>query len=149
MTDTYIPVTIETVSVSFTIPDNIRYSVNDAVGNGPFEVPGVTKGVITDAVIVTSQDAPTPLQGEVWVFDGSVMGSPNNQPHFVSDTDIKKLVGVIPFSMVDAGNNGAAWVRNLEMAFSAPLRFLVRARNTYTPVANEVVTVRLKIMKFA
>jgi hypothetical protein len=148
-----------TITANITIPDSVRYSVNDAISNsntvpvtGMFT--GVTKavggsGAITDAVIITSADASIPLQGEIWVFDQAVAPAKNNQPFVVSDSDIKKLVGVIPFNLTDSGSNGAASVKTLlgfTCVASMDLWFLVRARNSYTPVTGETLTIRIKTM---
>lgn len=108
-------------------------------------------GIITDAIVASSADAGTPLQGEVWIFDTAVTAITDNSVFAVSDAEIKTLVGVIPFTLTDSGNNDSAWVSNLDMGFtcvgSANLRYLIRVKNGYTPVASEVITVRLKIIQ--
>jgi hypothetical protein len=60
-------------------------------------------------------------------------------------------MGKIPFSLEDAGNNGFFHAQNLNIGFvcngSANLRFLIRVKNTYTPVSAEVFTFVLKIQQ--
>lgn len=108
-------------------------------------------GIITDAIITTSADAATLLQGEIWIFDSAVTNVNDNSAFAVSDSEIKTMVGKIPFVLEDAGNNGSASVLGLNIGFtcvgSANLRFLVRVKNAYTPVSAEVLTVRLKILQ--
>lgn len=107
-------------------------------------------GVITDAIITTSNDAATPLQGEIWLFDSAVTNINDNSAVAVSDTEIKTFVGKIPFALEDAGNNGAAHVTGLNIGYtcvgSDDLRYLVKVKAAYTPASGEVLTVRVKGM---
>jgi hypothetical protein len=108
-------------------------------------------GVITDAIITTSGDPTTLLQGEIWLFDSAVTNVNDNSPFVVSDTEIKACVGKIPFVLEDAGSNGFCHVQNLNIGFtcvgSADLRFLIRVKNAYVPASGEVLTVRVKAME--
>jgi len=85
------------------------------------------------------------LSGEIFIFNQAVTAINDNAAFVVTDTEIKTCVGIIPFSCFDAGNNQFATVTGLNYPFvcsgSANLRFLIRARNTYTPTASEVLTV--------
>lgn len=153
-----------TVSTDVTRPaDTTAYAANDALSDstsaptsGGFTFTSAARksggsGIITDAIITTSADAATLLQGEIWIFDTSVTNINDNSAFAVSDTEIKTYVGKIPFTMEDAGNNGAAHVTNLSIGFtcvgSANLRFLVKVKNAYTPASGEVLTTRLKIIQ--
>jgi hypothetical protein len=153
-----------TVSTDITRPaDTTAYAANDALSDsttaptsGGFTFTSAARksggsGVITDAIITTSADAGTLLQGEIWLFDTSVTNINDNSAFAVSDAEIKTFVGKIPFTLEDAGNNGAAHVTNLSIGFtcvgSANLRFLVKVKNAYTPANAEVLTVRLKIIQ--
>jgi hypothetical protein len=153
-----------TVATDVTRPaDTTAYAANDAWSDsttaptsGGFTFTGAARisggsGIITDAVITTSADPATTLQGEVWLFDTSVTNINDNAAFAVTDTEIKTYVGKIPFTLEDAGNNGAAHVQNLSIGFtcvgSANLRFLVKVKNAYTPGSAEVLTVRLKIIQ--
>lgn len=108
-------------------------------------------GIITDAIVTTSNDPATLLQGEIWIFDSAVTAVNDNAALVVSDTEIKAYVGKIPFAMEDAGNNGSCHVTGLNIGFTAVgtanLRFLVKVKNAYTPANAEVLTVRLKILQ--
>ena len=153
-----------TVSTDVTRPADVTaYAANDALSDsttaptsGGFTFTSAARksggsGIITDAIITTSADAATLLQGEIWIFDTAVTNINDNTAFAVSDTEIKTYVGKIPFTLEDAGNNGAATVQNLSLGFtcvgSANLRYLVKVKNAYTPASAEVLTVRLKIIQ--
>lgn len=153
-----------TCSTDITRPaDTAPYTANDAWSDsttaptsGGFTFTGAGRksggsGVITDAIITTSNDAGTLLQGEIWIFDTSVTNINDNAAFAVSDTEIKSYVGKIAFTLEDAGNNGSYHAANLNYGFtcvgSANLRFLVKVKNAYTPASGEVLTVRLKIIQ--
>jgi len=153
-----------TVSTDITRPaDTTAYAANDALSDstsaptsGGFTFTSAARasggsGIITDAIITSSADAATLLQGEIWIFDTAVTNINDNAAFAVTDTEIKTLVGKIPFTLEDAGNNGSAHVQNLSIGFtavgSANLRYLVKVKNAYTPESAEVLTVRLKIIQ--
>jgi hypothetical protein len=151
-----------TVSTDVVLPTSSVYAINDTISDstsapvsGGYTFTSCARvsggsGIITDAIITSSADPATSLQGEVWIFDTAVTNINDNSPFVVSDSEIKTLVGVIPFTMSDSGNNNSAWVSNLNMGFTtvgnANLRFLIRAKNGYTP-ATDTLTFRLKIMQ--
>jgi hypothetical protein len=153
-----------TVSTDVTRPaDTTAYAINDALSDdtatptaGGFTFSSIASasggsGIITDAMVCSSNDPATPLQGEVFIFDTSVTEINDNAAFAVSDTEIKTLVGIIPFTLTDVGNNDAAWISNLNIGFtcsgSANLRFLVRVKNAYTPASGEVLTFRVKALQ--
>lgn len=155
------PVTVQT---DVTRPaDTTAYAVGDAISDstsaptsGGFTFTNAARksggsGIILDATFATSNDPATRLSGELFLFDTSVTNINDNAAFAVSDTEIKDCVGIIPFSMFDAGNNGFAHVVGLNILFtcvgSANLRFLLRARNAYTPASAEVLTCTLKILQ--
>lgn len=143
--------------------DTTQYSINDAISDdtasptaGGFTFTSAASksggsGIITDAIITTANDAGTPIQCDIWLFNTSVTNINDNTAFAVSDSEIKTCVGKIPFALEDAGNNGFYHAQNLNIGFtcsgSANLRFLLRAKNTYTPVGSEVLTFVLKIMQ--
>ena len=98
-------------------------------------------GIIKAAIFTTDNDPATRLSAELHLFDRAVTNINDNTAYAVTDAEIKTGMGVIPFSMFDAGNNGMAHVVGLEIPFvcngSANLRFLYRARNAYTPANAE------------
>lgn len=155
-----------TVSTSVTRPnDTSAYAANDcwsdstsAPTTGGFAFTGAARasgksGIIRSAVITSSADPATLLQGEVWIFDQAATAVNDNAAFALSDSDILNLVAVIPFSLATStagsGTNSVAVVTGINEIFTcvgtANLRFLVKVKNAYTPIANEVLQVRLKI----
>jgi hypothetical protein len=100
-------------------------------------------------VVISDNDPATVLQGEVFVFDSSVTSANDNAAFTLSDSDALKLVGIIPFTLEDIGANHAYHARYVNLPYtcvgSANLRFLVRAKNAYTPASAEVLTFRFKV----
>lgn len=154
----------KTISVDVTRPaDTTAYAAGDAISNsttapttGGFTFTGAARksggsGLITDLCVMTSNDPATRLSGEIYIFNQSVTNINDNAAFGVSDTEIKTCVAVIPFSFFDAGNNGFAQMSGLNILFtcsgSADLRFLIRARNAYTPASAEVFTFLIKILQ--
>lgn len=143
--------------------DTTAYAVADCISNstsaptaGGFTLTGSARvsggfGMITDVFLGSSNDPATRLSGEVWFFNQAVTAINDNAAFAVSDTEIKTCVGVVPFSMFDAGNNQFAHVSGLSIVFTcvgtANLRFLLRARNAYTPASAEVITVTASIVQ--
>jgi hypothetical protein len=155
------PVTVQT---DVTRPADVTaYAGLDAISNstsaptsGGFTFTSAARksggsGIIIDALITSSNDPGTRLSGEIFIFNQAVTNINDNTAFAVSDAEIKTLVGVIPFSLFDAGNNGAAHITGLNILFtcvgSANLRFLIRSRNAYTPASAEVLTFTLKILQ--
>lgn len=154
----------KTITVDVTRPaDAIAYAAGDAISNsttapttGGFTLTGAARksggsGIITDVCVMSSADPATRLSGEVWFFNQSVTNINDNTAFGVTDTEIKTCVGVVPFTLFDAGNNGYAHLTGLNILFtcvgSADLRFLLRCRNTYTPTNPETLTVMVKILQ--
>ena len=149
-----------TVDLQITRPANTTtYAVNDALADttptaGGFTLTGMARvsggsGFISDAVFSFEEDAATPLQGELWLFDQSVTAVTDNAAFAVSDAEARTLVGIIPFVLTDGGNNGIHHVERVNLPYtcsgSANLRALVRVKNAYVPTTNSsILTVRLK-----
>ena len=144
--------------------DTTAYAVNDALSNstsaptsGGFTFTGAAAvsggaGVITDALIASSAVPGTLLQGELWIFDRAVTNINDNAAFAISDSEVKTIIGKVPFSLESMGaNNSAYHAQNLNIGFvcngSANLRFLVRVKNAYTPANAEVFTFVLKIQQ--
>lgn len=151
-----------TCSTDITRPSNAtQYAVDDALADttpttGGFTFTGAARsnggsGIITDMIITSDADAATKLQGEIFIFDRAVTAIADNAAFAVSDAEIKTCVGKVPFTLEDSGNNGFYHAQNLNIGFtcngSANLRFLVRVKNTYTPVSGEVITVVAKALQ--
>lgn len=107
-------------------------------------------GELLSLVVVSSNDPAVTLQGEVWIFDSAVTAVNDNAAFALSDSDAVKLVAVIPFSLATtvagSGTNSYFVSPSLGIAYScsgsANLRFLVKAKNAYTPASAEQLTVR-------
>ncbi len=153
-----------TVATDVTRPaDTAVYAAGDALSDstsaptsGGFTFTSAARksggsGLIVGANFCTAADAATRLSGELWIFNQAVTNINDNTAFAVSDAEIKTCIGVIPFNMFDAGNNGYCDVEGLNMFFTcvgtANLRFLYRVRNVYTPVSAEVITATLKIIQ--
>lgn len=154
----------KTIKVDVTRPaDTTAYAVGDAISNsttspttGGFTFTDAARksggsGIITDVVVTSSADPGTRLSGEVFLFDTAVTNINDNTAFTVSDTEIKTCIGVVPFSLFDAGSNGYSHMTGLNILFTcsgtANLRFLLRARNAYTPANAEVFTIIVKILQ--
>lgn len=153
-----------TVSTDVTRPaDTTAYAVNDALSDstsapttGGFTFTSAARisggsGIITDAFFVTSNDPGTTLQGELMLFNQAVTNINDNAAFAITDAEAKTLIGIIPFTLEDIGNNGYYHARNLNIGFTcvgtANLRFLVRVKNAYTPASAEVFTFALKVIR--
>lgn len=159
---------VATIDASVTRPaDTNAYAVNDAMSDstsaptaGGFTFSNAARfsaggGIITDAVITSSADPATTLQGEIWLFDQAVTAINDNAVFAMSDSDVLNLVGVIPFTLAStvagSGTNSFAHVSGLNYGFdpvgTANLRYLIKVKNAYTPISGEVLKVRLKILQ--
>lgn len=154
----------KTVKVDVTRPaDTTAYAVGDCISDstsaptsGGFTITSAGRAsggscIITDVCVASSNDPATKLSGEIWIFDTSVTNVNDNSAFAVSDSEIKTCAAVIPFSLFDAGNNGYAHITGLNIlctcSGSANLRFLLRARNAYTPANAEVLSFAFKLIQ--
>lgn len=155
------PVTVQT---DVTRPaDTTAYAINDAISNsttsptsGGFTLSGIARRsggsvLITDVIVNSSADPATPLQGEIFLFNQAVTNINDNAAFAVSDTEIKTCVGRVGFANEDVGNNNFYHAQNLNILAtcvgSADLRFLLRAKNAYTPASGEVLTITVKAIQ--
>lgn len=158
------PITpVVTCSTDITRPaDTTAYAANDALSDstsaptsGGFTFTSVARksggsGIITD-LLVMSSNATGGMQGEIWIFDTSVTNINDNSAFAISDSEVKTVVGKVPFTTVADTNNALAHVQGLSIGFtcvgSANLRFLVKVKASYTPASAEVLTVRIKAIQ--
>ena len=150
------------ISTSIARPaDTTAYAVNDAISDstsaptsGGFSFASAARvsgggGRITDLFVTSTNNAGTNLQGELWIFDQSVTAINDNAAWNLSDADVQNALAVIPFALITEANNSWAHVQGLNIGFvcsgSANLRFLVKAKNAYTPASAEVLRFRLKL----
>lgn len=152
-----------TVTTTVTRPANTTaYTANDALADTTPTAGGFTftsaarisggSGIITDMIASFDDDAGTPLQGELWLFDSSVTAPADNAAWVISDAEALTVVAKIPFALEDIGNQDFFHAQNLNIGFttvgSANLRFLVKVKNAYTATANSsTITFRLKILQ--
>lgn len=152
---------VQTISTTITRPnDSTAYAANDvfadstsAPTSGGFTFTSAARasggaGTITDAIV--SASAGTAYQGEIWIFDQSVTAKNDNAAFDVSDSDVQKLVGIIPFNTNDTtSSNAVSYITGLNIGFTcvgtANLRFLVKIMAAITPGAQEVLAIRIKV----
>ncbi len=160
------PIMGATVDATVTRPaDTTAYAANDAISDstssptsGGFTLTGMARasggsGILDDIVITSTNDPATLLQGELWIFDQSITNVNDNAAFSLSDTDAAKLVAVIPFTLqttqAGSGANSYAQISGLGIGYtcsgSANLRFLLKAKNAYTPASAEALKVRCKV----
>lgn len=159
-----------TVTTTVTRPaDTTAYAADDTWANstsspttGGFTLTGMAvqsggSGLLTDVMIVSTNNPSTKLQGEVWIFDTSVTAVNDNAAFTLSDADAVKAVAIVPFTLNQYGDsgstgNGFAHVQGLNIGYtcsgSADLRFLVKVKNAYTPASGEALTVRAKCFRY-
>lgn len=154
----------KTIKVDVTRPgDTTPYTAGDCISDstsaptsGGFTISNAGRQsggscMITDVCIASSNDPATRLSGEIWIFDTAVTNVNDNSAFAVSDAEIKTCVGIVPFTLFDAGNNGFAHISGINFlatcSGSANLRFLLRARNAYTPANAEVLSFAFKLIQ--
>lgn len=152
-----------TCSTDITRPaDTTAYATNDALSDstsaptsGGFTFTNAARksggsGIITDLLVMSSNPTGS-MQGEIWIFDTAVTNINDNSAYAISDSEVKTVVAKIPFTTVADTNNALTHVTGLSIGYtcvgSANLRFLVKIKAAYTPVASEVTTVRIKCLQ--
>lgn len=151
-----------TLTKGFTRPnDTIAYTAGDAVSNSDsaptilqFELgEGKASGKISDALAMSSVNAGTKPDLELWLFDSVVAAGSfvDNAACAVTDAELLTAVARINFpvaSWIGVGANAACHVTPGHRFNSLQVSVLygvVVVRNAYTPAANEVFTFRLKV----
>jgi hypothetical protein len=120
-------------------------------------------GTIESAIIHSSAASGTPLDGELWLFHTDVAEVADHAAFAPTDAEMLTLVGVIDFATADwklgiptTGTAGNATLPvtglNIPFVVAAPddttgktLYGQLVARNTYTPIASEVITIELMV----
>lgn len=136
------------------------YAINDNVGSTPsggYTITGAARvsggsGIITDIWFTFEEDAATPLQLEMQIFDSSFTEVADNAAYVVSDAEAKTQIAAIAAALSDNGNQGVCHVQGLSIGFttvgSADLRFAIKAKNAYVPTTNSsILSVRMKILQ--
>ncbi len=153
-----------TLSTDITRPnDTTTYTANDAWADstsapttGGFTLTGAARasggsGIITDIYICSSAVPALLLQAELHIFDQAVTAVNDNAAWNLSDSDAKLRLAVIPFTLLADANNSYVHLTGLNIGFTcvgtANLRYLVKVKNAYIPVALEVLTVRAKTIQ--
>lgn len=150
-----------TVTVDFTRAANTTtYAPNDAfstLASGGNTITNAARvsggsGIITDAWFTFEEDAATPLQGEIHIFDTSFTETADNSAYAISDAEAKTQIGKIAFALEDNGNQGTYHAQNLSIGFttvgSANLRVAAKTKNAYVPTTNSsVLSVRFRILQ--
>lgn len=151
--------TVGTTTATYTRPgDTTLYAAGDCLSNSTsaptaggltFTVASANgKGGFISGLSIISNAAPaTPLQGELHLFDTAPTAINDNAAFTVSNAEMLRWVGMIPFALSTIGANSQGLVEcNLPFTTvsATTLRGLVRVVNAYTPANAEVLTFRLK-----
>jgi hypothetical protein len=147
-----------TSTVSITRPaDTTTYAAGEVVCNAAtLEFPGAnSKGstCLNYAVITSSQNSATKLDGELWLFSATVAAVADNAAFAPTDAEMLTLVTVVPFATADwkVGLSGSAGAGNATcqitgLAVPISCRSLfgqLVTRNAYPPIASEVFQITL------
>lgn len=111
--------------------------------------------LITDLVVVDLANQTVLLQGELWLFNAAPTQVNDNSAFTLSNADIEKAIGIIPFTMGDTGSSAAGasgntinHVQNLSIGYTsildANLYAMVKVLNAYTPVSAESLVFMIK-----
>ena len=156
------------VTASVTRPnDTTQYAANDVWANGTPAALNFANVVrandgsnkIVKAMLVDSASQATKGQFDLWLFDTAPALDADNAPFTPTDAELAALVGIIRFNgAVDgdatsgAGGNAVDFGKTINGFQELPIRTKVASRslygivvvkNTYTPVAQEVLTFTL------
>lgn len=116
-------------------------------------------GVIIGATLIDSANQSTKGLFDLFIFDTTATPDNDNSAFTPTDAELATLVGVISFdtpingdATSGAGGNAVYPAVGLNLPFktgasSRDLFGLLVARNAYTPVAQEVFTVRLNVLQ--
>jgi hypothetical protein len=117
-------------------------------------------GMIVGAHCVDSANQTTKPQLELWLFDTTITPDNDNAVFTPTDAELLTLVGIIQFATWYVGDATAAAGGNCaslatlinHIAFDCgaavtALYGVLVARNAYTPVADEVFSIRLRILQ--
>jgi len=164
------PALADTITVSITRPNNTtQYTANTGWANatsGAVSTPlkGFCKAVsggagvseyLTDVEIIDGANQSTQLAGLIYIFD-SPPSSPisDNATWNLATADVITTTVTVPFTLANVSNagSGAAGSQTVLASIGAihtcvgggTAWLMVEVTNTYTPVANEVLTIRLK-----
>lgn len=153
----------QTSKVTLTRPANTTaYTAGDVVGtNITFPLSGEVggAGIILGAAVLDSANQVTAPILELWVFSDAVTTIADNDPLALTDTDLLKLICVIPLSTTFI-SNAASGASGNECFFSPQTAFpyecldtldvlygFLVVRNAYTPVSAETFTVHLNYLQ--
>lgn len=157
------------VTVSVTRPnDTTAYTANDAWSDSTSAPSALTFSsvarasggtlIITGVEVISSANKATALQGELWLFDTAPTVINDNAAFTITDGEYETKVAKIPFVLDSPGNSAADASGNtgcsvdglsilVKCVSSANLTGLIKVLNAYTPVAQEKLTFRLKVLR--
>lgn len=158
------------ISASFTRPNNTdAYTAGDVVCNST-SAPTVMhfeesvrvvggSGVITKASILDYANQGTKLECELWLFTDDPAAVNDNAAFAPSDAELANLIGVIPIvddyvGLSGSGASGSVVIQSaiVDLPFQAAtatstIYGVLVARNAYTPIAQEPITVRIHVIQ--
>ena len=158
------------VSGSFTRPnDTTAYAAGDHVINSTSSptanaIAGCARinggsGTIMNAILIDSANMATPIMPEVWIFDTPWTPDNDNAAITPADAECATVVAIIQFNTMAVGDatSGAGGNRVFVSdpiakgfvcgAASTSLFWMLVTRSAFTPVAQEVFTLRLNIVQ--
>lgn len=161
-------------TTAYTANDAISDTADEHFTFADVARPSRNSGIIVGAVIHSSANQSTKLDAEFFLFRADITDMEDNDAFDPSDAEMKTLIGVIKFNSTGwvqgddtsgAGGNascigefgGPATVQKVDMPFSnvaqdsTSKRGIIygqlKAKNAYTPVSGEVLTVDLIIAR--
>lgn len=152
----------KTVTVSKTRPsDTTAYAIGDSISESTsvgtvWTFAGLAKavglgGILQSAMLIQSAAQTTRLSADLYLFDTSPTAANDNAVWNPSTAELKTCVAVLSFSgalFAPAQSNGVNQLDGIARSFqcsssSMDLYGILIARNSYTPVTSEELTIRL------
>lgn len=159
-----------TIAANFTRPaDTTAYAAGDVVADSTSAPTIITfaraakevggHGIIQEAIVVSSQNAATKPDLELWLFDTAITMDNDNAAFTPTDAELRTLIGVIAFPVASfkVGDAGAAAAGNVicdvqglnlqvnTVNTSNAIYGVLVVRNAYAPASAERFDIRLKI----
>lgn len=150
------------VDASVTRPSNTTaYASGDVIGTATtavLEFEDVARsnggsGMIMTAVAIDSAAQGTQPSLELWLFTAALAVVADNEPFAPTDAEMLNLVSVITLSSAKVGGANLAIISDMVATpfkcagGSANLYGYLVVRNAYTPIADEVFTVKLSSLQ--
>ena len=157
------------IPVTITRPNNTtQYAAGEVITQttpvvltfeGASRLPG-GNSMIIDAIIMDSANQTLKLSAELWLFTAAPVMDDDNAVFTPTSAELLKLIGIMQFSTAFVGDAAAGASGNCALVSEhtyLPQNFqcasgltsiygVLITRNAYTPIANEVLTIILKVL---